>query len=225
MTSWVRQYDQGVRAIDEGVERVLKVLDQTGQRENTLIIFTSDQGFAWGQHGMRQKVAAYDAAIRSPLIISLPGQIPQNKVCPTPVGGVDLVPTIFSYAGIDLPWTMHGHDLTPLLKNPNADWPHATMLTATGRLYGSDTNTIPTGNAAFHSNVPWYVMLRQGKYKYVRPLIDDLEELYDLKTDPEELTNLAGDPKLHTLRAAALAELARTNAGFVSSLPPPHERP
>ena len=222
LTSWVRQYHQGVRAIDEGVSRLLKVLDETSQRDNTLIIFTSDQGFAWGQHGMRQKVAAYDAAIRSPLIISLPGRVPQNAVCQTPVGGVDLVPTIFRFAGIDLPWTMHGHDLTPLLENPNAEWPHPTLLTATGQRYGSDTNTIPKGKAAFHSNVPWYVMLRQGKYKYVRPLIDDLEELYDLEGDPEELTNLAADPKhketLDGFRKAAIAELRRTGAGFVSSM-------
>ncbi|MBI1311097.1 sulfatase-like hydrolase/transferase [bacterium] len=227
LTSWVRQYHQGVLAIDEGIDRLLKTLDETGQRENTLIIFTSDQGFAWGQHGFRQKVAAYDATIRSPMIISMPGRIPQNAVCPTPVGGVDLVPTIFRFAGIDLPWEMHGHDLTPLLENPQADWPHPMLLTATGRTYGSDTDTIPEGQAAYHGLVPWYVMLRQGKYKYVRPLIDDIEELYDLEQDPDELTNLAVQPQhqktLTTLRAAALTELNRTNAGFVNSMPPVRE--
>jgi arylsulfatase A-like enzyme len=218
LASWVRQYHQGVLAIDEGVSKVLAALEKSGQRENTLIIFTSDQGFAWGQHGFRHKVAAYDSNIRSPLIISYPGQIPQGAVCPTPVGGVDLVPTIFRFAGIKVPWTMHGRDLTPLLKDPKAEWPHPVLLTATGQSFGSDTNPIPKGEAAFHSAAPWYVMLRQDGFKYVRPLIEnDLEELYDLKADPDELHNLAVKPEFQAqvriMRAAAIAELQRTKAG------------
>ena len=225
LSSWVRQYHQGVRAIDEGVQRLLTVLDETKQRQNTLIIFTSDQGFAWGQHGFRHKVAAYDANIRSPLIMSMPGQIPANRVCPTPVGGVDLVPTIFRFAGCELPWNMHGRDLTPLLKNPDADWPHPVLLTATGRKYGSDTNVIPQGKDALHGPIPWYVMLRHERFKYVRPLIaNELEELYDLHADPDELRNLAESPQyratLNRMRAAATAELRRNRAGFVDGMPP-----
>jgi len=228
LTSWVRQYHQGVRAIDEGVNRLLATLEETGQRKNTLIVFTSDQGFAWGQHGFRHKVAAYDSNIRSPLIISMPGRIPQGSVCPTPVGGVDLVPTFFRFAGIDLPWEMHGHDLSPLLENPQAEWPHPVLLAGTGRKYGSDTNVIPTGDAVFHGPIPWYVMLREGRYKYVRPFnANDLEELYDLRKDPDELDNLAVKPKfrntLTRLRAAAIAELRRTGAGFVDRMPPVRE--
>jgi arylsulfatase A-like enzyme len=225
LTSWVRQYHRGVLAIDEGVKRLLASLKETGQRENTLIVFTSDQGFAWGQHGFRHKVAAYDSNIRSPLIISMPGRIPQGSVCPSPVGGVDLVPTIFRFAGLDVPWEMHGHDLSPLLKNPKANWPHPVLLAATGRKYGSDTDVIPTGEDVFHGPIPWYVMLRKGNYKYVRPLnANDLEELYDLRKDPDELTNLAAKPehqnRLKSLRAAAIAELRRTGAGFADRMPP-----
>ena len=224
LTSWVRQYHQGVRAIDEGIDKILKSLEESGQRDNTLIIFTSDQGFAWGQHGYRHKVAGYDSNIRSPMIISFPGKIPQGAVCPTPVGGVDLVPTIFSFAGLELPWTMHGHDLTPLLKDPKADWPYPMLLTATGQKYGSDTNPIPKGEAAWHSATPWYVMLREGQYKYVRPLIEnDLEELYDLKKDPNELDNLAVKPafqsQLKHMREAAIAELKRNEAPFADNMP------
>ncbi len=224
ITSWVRQYHQAVLAIDEGIERLLETLEQTGQRDNTLIVFTSDQGLAWGQHGFRgTKIAAYDSNIRSPMIVSFPGRIPQGKVCPTPVGGADIVPTFFRFAGIDLPWEMHGHDLTPLLENPDADWPHPVLLPATGRSYGSDTDVIPRGEAAFHNVVPWYVMLRQGKYKYVRPLIPDLEELYNMEEDPEELDNLAVKPEyqeiLHQFRSAMMAELRRTGAGFVHNMP------
>ena len=118
---------------------------------------------------------------------------------------------------------MHGHDLTPLLKNPKADWPHQMMLTATGRSYGSDTHTIPTGEDVLHNGVPWYVMTNDGRYKYIRPLVSDLEELYDLKEDPEEVTNLSEKPehqkRLRRLRAAAITELKRTGSGFVDNMP------
>ncbi len=225
LTSWVRQYHQGVFAIDEAVQRLMQSLEETGQRKNTLVIFTSDQGLAFGQHGfLGTKIAAYDANIRSPLIFSMPGRIPEGKVCDTPVAGVSLPPTIYSFAGIKPPWEMHGHDLSPLIKDSSANWPHACMMVATGQTYGSDTNNIPKGQKALHAGVPWYVMLRDKRYKYVRPLITDLEELYDLQTDPDELNNLAIKPehqaRLKHFRAAAIAELRRTKAGFVDKMPP-----
>lgn len=223
LTSWTRQYHQGVLALDEGIGRVLQALEDSGQRQNTLVIWTSDQGFAWGQHGFRAKLAAYDANIRSPLVLSMPGRIPQGAVCPRPVAGVDLVPTIFAFAGLDLPWKMHGEDLSPLLENPHREWPHPVLLAATGRQYGSDTNAVPEGDGAMHADVPWYVMLVEGRYKYVRPLIPDVEELYDLQRDPDELDNLAGKPAfrgtLERLRKLAVAELREDGAGFVDNMP------
>lgn len=221
---WVRQYHQGVYALDEAVKRLMDVLEETGQARNTLVLFTSDQGLAFGQHGFRgTKVAAYDANVRSPLIFSMPGRIPENRVCKTPVSGVDLVSTMLRFTGMKEPWPMHGRDLTPLLKNPDARWDHPAMLVATGRTYGSDTNNIPQGKDAFHGDVPWYVMIRDQRYKYVRPLIPDLEELYDLDNDPEELDNLAVKPqhktRLRSMRAQTITELRRTKCGFVDRMP------
>ena len=122
---------------------------------------------------------------------------------------------------------MHGHDLTPLLQNPNANWPHATMMVATHDVFGSDTNNIPANGEAFHNKVPWYVLFREKQFKYVRPLITDLEELYDLSSDPEELDNLAVKPEhqatLRRLRAATIVELKRTKCGFVDKMPPVRE--
>ena len=69
LTDWVRQYHQGVLAIDEGVGKVMQALKASGQDRNTVVVFTSDQGFAWGQHGMKSKVAPHDAAVAAPLII------------------------------------------------------------------------------------------------------------------------------------------------------------
>lgn len=226
LQDWVRQYHQGVLAIDESVGQLRKALEESGQAQNTLIVFAADQGIAWGQNGFQQKIAPYDANIRGPLIMSFPGRIPQGKVCFRPVGGTDLPPTFFAFAGIDLPWKMHGHDLTPLLTDPTREWPHPVLTVLTGEKYGSDTDNIPTDPDVLYktAKVPWWVSLLDDRLKYIRTLVDgEVEELYDLKNDPQELNNLALDPayleKLRTMRAATLAELRRTDAGMVDDLP------
>jgi len=225
LSSWSRQYHQAVRALDEGIGQLLAALESSGQLANTLVVLTSDQGYAWGQHGFRAKLAPYDANIRSPLIISMPGTLPEGKVCRTPVGGADIAPTFFSFAGLKLPWEMHGHDLTPLLKNPEAKWPHTTLLPFTSDQFGADCDVVPSPPGNRHkTGIPWYLMLAQGRHKYIRTLeANEPEELYDLLADPEELTNLASEP-LHAatvkkLREAAIAELRRTGAKMVDSLP------
>jgi arylsulfatase A-like enzyme len=132
LSDWVRQYNQAVRTLDEGIGQVLATLEESGQLANTLVVLTSDQGYAWGQHGFRAKLAPYDANIRSPLIVSMPGTLPEGKICHVPVCGADLAPTFFHFAGLELPWAMHGHDLTPLLQQPDAEWPHPALLVFTG---------------------------------------------------------------------------------------------
>jgi arylsulfatase A-like enzyme len=225
LNAWTRQYHQGVRAIDDGVGKMLAALKESGQLDNTLVVFTADQGFGWGQHGFCTKLAPYDATIRSPLIISMPSQLEAGVVCKKPVGGVDLIPTFFEFSGIDLPWEMHGHDLTPLLKDPKAKWSHPALLTLMGRMYGSDTDVVPTDPGDLYLNgVPWWISLAKGHHKYIRTLVDgEIEELYDLKADPEELKNLALKPefkkKLSRFRKATIAELRRTGAGIVDNLP------
>jgi arylsulfatase A-like enzyme len=220
----VQKYNRAVRALDEGVGQLLDVLEETGQLDNTLVIYTSDQGFAWGQHGFAWKYAPYEANLRCPLLVRLPGRVAAGKVCRRPVGGVDIVPTLFAIAGVELPWQMHGHDLSPLLADPEAERPHPVMIEQTGRTYGSDTVTIPPGEKSRWSGVPWYVFLRDGRYKYIRTLeADEIEELYDLESDPEELVNLAYDEthraRLLEFRRRLVAELKRTGAPFVDGLP------
>ena len=227
LNDWVRQYHQGVLGLDQAVGRLIGALEETKQLENTLVVFTSDQGFAWGQHGFNTKLAPYDANIRSPLIISMPGTVPQGEVVRNPVAGVDLIPTFFAFAGIPLPWKMHGHDLIPLLNNPDADWNHPALTAFTAASYGSDTNRIPTDPAQQYLNkipIPWYVSLRQGSFKYIRTLVEnEIEELYNIDNDSEELTNLALDQsyrdQLHAMRADTITEMRRTDWELVDHLP------
>ena len=85
LDSFVKQYNEAVTAIDEGVGRIMKVLQETGQSEQTIVIFTSDQGYAWGHHGYNLKVAPYDANLLAPLIFVQPGKIPAGgNCCPAP---------------------------------------------------------------------------------------------------------------------------------------------
>ena len=232
LRDWIKQYHEGVLAIDEGVGRVIKALKDSGQDENTLIVFTSDQGFAWGQHGFKSKVGPYHATVAAPFIIRLPGKAAAKtagRVVTEPVSGVDIPPTFFAQAGLELPWKMHGEDLSPLLENPKAKRKSPAMLVHTGKLYGSATAKIPPKNdpRLYHGpGVPWYVMLANGRYKYVRNLIEgEVEELYDMQKDPEELSNLALNPlhaeRLSGFRAKATQELHRTKAPFVDAMPKP----
>lgn len=218
----VRKYHRAVRAIDEGVGRLLDALRRSGQLDDTLIVFTSDQGFAWGQHGLREKWAPYDAALCAPLIVRLPDRVASGKVCQHPVAGVDLPPTLLAVAGVDLPWAMHGRDLSPLLTNPEAPWPYPVLLPQTHDFYGSDLTPLPEAEQRWRKGLPWYVMFRAGDYKLIRYLVaGEHDELYDLARDPEELTNLAGQPDYrdvqNRLRREMIEELRRTGPEFLAA--------
>lgn len=223
-TQWLQQVNECMRAVDEGVGQILQALRDSGQLQDTVVVYTSDQGFANGEHGLKQKVAPYDAAYASPLIVSWPGRFPEGTYCPHSVNAPDLVVTFFALAGVELPWKMHGRDATPLLRDPEtADW-GPTLYVHTGPHYGSDVpRALAAGNTAAHAGVPYYAAIHHGCLKYVRYLDDnEPEELYDLSSDPEELTNLAGASEsqsaLVRLREQLLEELRRADAGFAEQV-------
>lgn len=223
---WVRQVNECAMAVDEGVGRLLAALEESGQLADTLVVFSSDQGYALGEHGLSSKLAPYDAAIASPLILARPGSLPAGVVRREPVNSPDVTATLCRIAGVDVPWEMHGREFTGLLAAAAAAARPPMLLTSTARSFGADTRMPPAGAAAFaHAGVPWWVLLRDGRHKYVRTLVaGEVEEVYDLDADPEELVNLAVDGRhaalLGRLRDAARAELVRTGAGFAASLPP-----
>src|SRR5262249_20869154 len=139
---WVRQVNEGVPALDEGVGALLAALEETGQRQNTLVIYTADQGFAMGEHGLRMKIAPYDASYRSPLIVSLPGAVGVGKACRYSPNSPDLVATLFAFAGVRPPDGLHGRDLRPLLADPAADWPHPCLYEHTGHDFGDHVQKV-----------------------------------------------------------------------------------
>jgi len=227
----VKKYCRAVASLDEAVGRLEKVLEQTGQRENTLVVFTSDQGYAWGQHGYAAKWAPYDSNLLAPLIFSMPGTLPKDAVCRLPVNGIDITRTFFAMAGIKPAWKMHGRDFSDWLKNPQKKGePEEPMLLCnTIWNYGDDvTKMVKSKDLTKFTDrrgMAW-LMYRKGKYKYIRFLHDDaIEELYDLEKDPKELWNLSVDAKHHQLllqlRKEAAAAFARQDCEWIDDLPEP----
>lgn len=228
----VKKYHSGVLSLDEGVRDLVHTLRQTGQLENTIIVYASDQGIAMGHHGMTIKVAPYDDNIRIPFIVRLPERLSAGSVIDYPVNVIDLIPTFFDYAGIDLPWEMHGDNLRPLLEDSTTEWDRPILQENFSKSFGSDTDigvTIVNPDKGLpNQNVDWWVFLRYENYKYVRTLVaDEIEELYDIERDPRELTNLALDPSyrdvLRQLRNRMVKELKAKDAEFIDRMPVPRE--
>jgi arylsulfatase A-like enzyme len=227
---WVRQVNECVPALDEGVGQLIAALKETGQLENTLVVYTADQGYAMGEHGLRMKLAPYDASYRSPFIVAMPGTVAPGKTCKQVVNAPDLVATFFGFAGVKASADMHGRDLTPLLKDPTVVWPHPCLYEHTGEHFGEDVAKILTERPkdALYQKVPWYSAVVVDGWKYIHYLQPGVhDELYDLNTDPDEMRSLAGEPKhaerLNQLRKALAAELKRTSAP--AAMTPPTQKP
>ncbi len=117
---------------------------------------------------------------------------------------------------------MHGRDLTPLLQNPEAKSDHSTLMAYTARIYGSDTQDI-SQSSDDGSDIPWWVSYRKHNYKFIKNLLPgEIEELYDIDADPDELINLAFYPEyqyqLKQLKSEMLNELRRTKAPFANQI-------
>ncbi|MBT3194557.1 MAG: sulfatase-like hydrolase/transferase [Verrucomicrobia bacterium] len=231
--SAVKKYHRAVKSLDDGVGALLRTLEESGQLENTVVIFTSDQGFAWGQHGSKEKWLPYDSNICAPLIFSAPGRIKPGTLCKEPVNGVDIVSTIHALAGIEPEWKLHGRDLSGLLKKPEATLSEPMLMINTTYEYGESIieNLKAQNYGAFERrNLYAWMMMRDGKYKYIRHFKDNvIEEFYDLERDPDELNNLAVNPeytaKLAELRDRAVEEFRKKDGDFVDHLPEPRGMP
>lgn len=224
----IRKYHECVMAIDENVGRLTKTLQETGQLDNTVIIFTGDQGLAHGQHGLvNKKDAPYDAALCSPLIFSWPDQLPQNQVSQEPVGGPDMVKTLHDLMDIEPLSSMDGTSLLPVLRDPSSKLPREAMLMTNVQNHMGENipqgvrkteRYIASGGKGEGAMQNW-AMIRSGPWKYIAYCGGDKEEeLYNLETDQDELTNLAALPeqrtKVEEMRLACARQLRATQSGF-----------
>ena len=180
---YMHDYLGCVKAVDESVGRVLKFLDDEGLADNTVVVYASDQGFYLGEHGWFDKRWIFEESLRTPLLVRWPGVAKAGTVDAHLVSNLDFAETFLDAAGLPVPPEMQGRSLVPLLKGEAPrDW-------RTAFYYHYYEYPVP------HRVRPHYGVVTD-RYKLVRfdaPDLDDWE-LFDLKTDPQELRNVYGDP-------------------------------
>jgi arylsulfatase A-like enzyme len=120
---YLKRYLRTIASIDENVGRLLDYLDRNGLAENTLVIYTSDQGFFLGEHGWYDKRFMYEESFQMPFLIRFPKEISKGSICDNIVCNVDFAPTFLDFAGLTVPTYMQGRSIRPLLSgNPPRDW-------------------------------------------------------------------------------------------------------
>jgi N-acetylglucosamine-6-sulfatase len=171
---------RSLMAIEEGVGKILKALQETNQLDDTVIVFASDNGYFYGEHGLSvERRLAYEESIRMPLLVRYPRMIKARTVRDEFALNIDVAPTLLELAGVSPPVTVQGRSLAPLLKGLGSDWRRSFLIE-----YYSD-KVFP------RIQKMGYKAVRTERWKYIHYLeLDGMDELYDLKSDPYEMTNI-----------------------------------
>ena len=205
---YIRDYLRCVRSVDENVERLLDYLDQEELAQNTLVIYTSDQGFYLGEHGWYDKRFMYEESLRTPLVMRFPQEVAGGLVKDNMVLNLDLAPTILDFAGISPPDGMQGRSLRTVAgEKPAENWRDSVYY----HYY-----EYPHG---WHDVYKHYGV-RTDRYKLIH-FYDDIDhwELYDLKEDPGEMTNRYSDPAYQQTLKRLKGELERLRRKFGDTTP------
>lgn len=219
--NYIRDYMSVIKSVDESVGRVLDYLDSHGLTDNTIIVYTSDQGFYMGEHGWFDKRFMYEESLRTPLLIAYPGHIQPGTVCNKLVQNIDYAPTFLDLAGISKPKELPGRSLTPLFKAGDKvkgwrnsiyyhyyDYPTYHMVRKHDGVRTDRYKLIHFYGAGGLDAVKENKYQRQpgtrehGCMTYLTSLgyfepkdsAVNYNELYDLQADPHELNNLYGKP-------------------------------
>lgn len=184
---YMQDYLGSIKSVDRNVGRLLDYLDKSGLAENTIVVYTSDQGFYLGEHGWFDKRFMYEESFRTPLIVRWPGRIAPRQVNNELVQNLDFAPTFLDAAGIHVPEEMQGESMMPLFTGNSENWREAIYyhyyeypgIHMVKRHYGVKTD----------------------RYKLIHFYYDvDEWELYDLETDPNEMNNVYDDTSYAEVR-------------------------
>lgn len=193
---YAKNYLRCVRGVDDSVATLMQTLEQLGLSDNTVVIYSSDQGFYIGDHGWYDKRWMYDESLKMPLIVKWPGVTKPGSHNEDLVQNLDYAETFLEMAGAPIPKDMQGASLVPLLKGEHpSDW----------------RNSIYYHYYEYPSvhMVPRHYGVRSERYKLMRFYQFDEWEFYDLKNDPDELTNQYNNPKYASQITEMKTELER----------------
>ncbi|MGV3774662.1 MAG: sulfatase [Verrucomicrobiales bacterium] len=210
---YIKDYLRCIASVDENIGRVLDYLKANGLRENTIVIYTSDQGFFLGDHGWYDKRFMYEECLRTPLLVSWPGTIKSGVVQHAMAMNIDFAPTFMEAAGAEIPADIQGRSLMPLLQGKlPSDWRKSMYYR-----YYHDPG---------HHNTRAHYGVRTETHKLIYFWQKDQWECYDLARDPQELNNVYERPEYATKVAELKTELQRLkkqvedNDRFARSQPP-----
>lgn len=196
---YMQDYLGTIAAVDEGLGRVLDYLEKAGLAENTIVVYTSDQGFYLGEHGWFDKRFMYEESFRTPLLIRYPKEIKPGTKIDKLVQNLDFAPTFLDYAGIEIPKEMQGKSFRGLLNGTSEKWRDAVYYTY---------YEYPSSHM-----VKRHYGVATERYKLIHFYYDiDEWEMYDLRTDPMEMTNIYDDPA-----HAAVREMLHRRLGELRS--------
>ncbi|MBK1879344.1 sulfatase [Pelagicoccus mobilis] len=187
----VQAYLANVSYADACVGHVLDALEKSGRADNTIVVLWSDHGFHLGEKEHWEKYTLWERANRAPLIVKAPGVTDAGSVCSKPVSLIDLQPTLIELCGLPARDDIYGNSLLPLLKGDQANWDKPVLMTH-----------YPNNHA-----------VRSERYRYIR-YADGFEELYDHQVDPNEFTNLAGNPEYREVMDRLAKEMPKINADW-----------
>jgi len=180
---YMEDYLGVILSVDESVGRILDYLDQEGLTKNTIVIYTSDQGFYLGEHGWFDKRFMYEESLSMPLLMRYPKEIETGQISDDIVLNLDFAPTFLDYAGVEMPEGMQGHSLRPLARGQRPGHWRKSMY--------YHYYEYPNG---WHF-VKRHYGIRTQRYKLIHFYNDiDAWEFYDLWKDPSEINNLYNDP-------------------------------
>ncbi|MDP3436065.1 MAG: sulfatase [Bacteroidales bacterium] len=198
---YMKDYLKCIRSVDDNIGRVMEYLKENNLLENTIVIYTSDQGFYMGEHGWFDKRFMYEESLRTPLVVQLPtgrGDFSKRGDVDLFVQNIDYAPTILELAGVEVPGDIQGESFVPLLRGEKPrDWRKSIYY---------HYFEYPAEHA-----VRRHYGVRDSRYKLIKFYGHDIDawELYDLKEDPKELNNVFDNPGYKNVTKSLLRELKR----------------
>ena len=200
----VMGYLRAMLAVDRSVGNIRNCLEELNILDRTILIYGSDNGFFIGSHQRGDKRLMYEESLRIPLIMRYPAIIKAGSNNSEMVLNIDVAPTIIELARGKVPCDMQGTSMVPLLRNENTHWRTSFMYEYFQEEYAPGFVTM--------------VGVRNKRYKYIEtPFVaDDINELYDLETDPGEMNNLINNPGYQSVKSEMMRELGnlKTSTGY-----------